>query len=79
MDRERNRVLVAEALQRAAAAANTGNMEAACTLLADTQAMLLNSPSTLHNEPLGVRLLEVVSSGLLRREPRLNSYAPSFP
>ena len=52
LDRERNRVLVAEALQRAAMIANNGNLEAACLLLAETESMLVSSPSTLAREPL---------------------------
>ena len=60
LDRERNRVLVAEALQRAAMVANNGNLEAACMLLAETEAMLSAAPSTRARDPVGGRLLDVV-------------------
>ena len=74
LDRERNRVLVAEALQRAAMVANNGNLEAACLLLAETESMLMASPSTIARDPLGERLVEVVSVALRRLDQVLREF-----
>ena len=69
--RERNRVLVAEALQHAASSANTGHLDTACNLLADAEAMISRSSSMLKKDPLSERLLEVLTSGLRRLEDAL--------
>ena len=66
LDRERNRVLVAEALQRAALVANNGNLEAACLLLVEVNAMLQVSPSTLARDALSQKLIEVTGAALRR-------------
>ena len=71
MDRERSRVLVAESLHRAAAAANSGSLDAACTLLADAQSMLATSPSMAQRDPLCARLQEVLRAALRRLEETL--------
>ena len=68
LDRERNRILVAEAMQRAAMVANNGNFDAACLLLAETSSMLSMSPSTLARDPLSLRLLEGSSTALRKLE-----------
>ena len=68
MDRERNRVLVAESLHRAAAAANSGSLDAACTLLADAETQLSASPSMQQHDPLCARLQEVLCAALRRLE-----------
>jgi hypothetical protein len=69
--RERNRVLVAEALQHAASSANTGHLDTACNLLADAEAMISRSSSMLKKDPLSERLLEVLTSALRRLEDAL--------
>jgi hypothetical protein len=71
MDRERNRVLVAESLHRAAAAANSGSLDAACTLLADAETQLSASPSMQQHDPLCARLQEVLFAALRRLEETL--------
>ena len=74
LDRERNRVLVAEALQRAAMVANNGNLDAACLLLAETESMIANSPSTLARDPVSEKLHEVVMAALRRLDQVLSEY-----
>ena len=69
--RERNRVLVAEALQHAASSANSGHLDTACNLLADAEAMISRSSSMLKKDPLSERLLEVLTSALRRLEDAL--------
>jgi uncharacterized membrane protein YgcG len=72
MDRERSRVLVAESLHRAAAAANSGSLDAACALLADAETMLAASPSMQQRDPLCARLQEVLGAALRRLEETLD-------
>ena len=72
LDRERNRVLVWEALNRAALRANSGNLDGACSLLADVEGMLATAPSTLASDPLSTRLLEVITSAMRRLGEVLN-------
>jgi parallel beta-helix repeat protein len=74
LDRERNRVLVAEALQRAAMVANNGNLDAACLLLAETQAVLASAPSTLARDPVADRLLEVITVAVRRLDQVLSEF-----
>lgn len=64
LDRERNRILVAEAMQRAATVANNGNLDAACLLLAETTSMLSVSPATMARDALSLKLLEGASAAL---------------
>jgi hypothetical protein len=71
MDRERNRVLVTDALQRAVTAANGGSLDAACAILADAETVLDNSLSMQQNEPVCVRLQDVIISALRRLEEAL--------
>jgi len=71
MDRERSRVLVAESLHRAAAAANSGSLDAACALLADAETMLAASPSMQQRDPLCARLQEALGAALRRLEETL--------
>ena len=72
LDRERNRVLVAEALQRAALAANNGSLDSACTMLSEVESMIVQSPSTVAHDPLSEKLLEVVTAALLRLNEALS-------
>jgi len=74
LDRERNRVLVWEALSRAALFANNSNLDGACTLLTDLEAMLSNAPSTLACDPLSTRLMEVVTLAIRRLEIVLHEH-----
>ena len=60
--------LAAEAIQRAAAAANQGYFAEACALLADAEAMVGAAPSTLQGDSLSERLVDALSSALRRLE-----------
>lgn len=68
MDRERNRVLVDEALQNAVSAANARRLDAACALLYKTELKLKSSLSTIHGDALSLCLLEVVTAALRKLE-----------
>lgn len=57
-------MLVAEALQRAAMAANNGSVDSACAMLTDVELMVANSPSTIAHDPLSEKLLEVVNAAI---------------
>jgi hypothetical protein len=64
MERERHRVEAAEALQRAAIAANGGNPEGACAVLSEMEATIARAPATLAGDPLSRRLARVVGAAL---------------
>ncbi|KAL1496276.1 hypothetical protein AB1Y20_016239 [Prymnesium parvum] len=72
--RERNRVLVSEAMHHAVAAANNHQLDTACSLMAEAEAMISLSPSTLKRDPLSVRLLESLTDGLRRLENALGEH-----
>ena len=54
----------AEALQRAAIAANGGNLEGACVVLSEMEASLSHAPATLAGDPLCRRLARIVGGAL---------------
>ena len=66
IDRERNRVLVAEALHRAAAAANAGSLDGACAQLAEAETLLACSPSMLARDSLCLALHDVLAAATQR-------------
>ena len=59
LERERRRVVVADALQRAAVVANAGNPEAACVLLEEVEASLLHGGA-----PTADEMVETVGAAL---------------
>ena len=65
MDRERLRVVVSEALQKAVSEANAGNLGVACETLAVVERAVASAHATQQSEPLALRLLETV--GLAQR------------
>jgi hypothetical protein len=77
LDRERNRVLVTEALQRAAMVANSGELDGACNVLSETMGMLSRSPSVVAGDALAGRLVEVVGAALRRLDEALAEFHKS--
>ena len=72
--RERNRVLVAEALQQASLAANNRRLDTACSLLVEAEAMISTSPAALKKDPLSAQLLDVLNSALHHLENALGEH-----
>jgi len=54
--------------------ANNGNLDAACLLLAETQAVLASAPSTLARDPVADRLLEVITVAVRRLDQVLSEF-----
>ena len=66
IDRERNRVLVAEALHRAAAAANAGSLDGACAQLAEAETLLACAASMRARDSLCLALHDVLAAATQR-------------